>query len=104
MLKYIKTHWSGHTDFIWLIGLNLLGVRFAIHLSGTALTDAPTPIWLILFPMIALILVWQITGTVRAAKSGLDHPDGIFKTIALFTVIMAVIITTTICSIPRPVR
>tara|TARA_R110002096_G_scaffold46032_4_gene123010 strand:- start:2922 stop:3776 length:855 start_codon:yes stop_codon:yes gene_type:complete len=95
IVKHIKTHWAGRADFIWLVSLNLLGLRAAVHFVGGALKNAPIPIWLILFLLISVILIWQIIGSIRAAKSGLDHPDGIFKTIILFIAAMAVIITTT---------
>lgn len=94
MLNYIKSHWTGRADFILLVALNLLGLRVVIHFLGTALQNAPIPIWLILFLCIAIILIWQVVGAVRAAKRGLDHPDGIFKTIALFFVVSAITIST----------
>ena len=93
-ITFIKTHWTGRTDFIWLIVVNLFCVRLVIHLIGINLINAPAGIWYVLFPFMVLALIWQIIGTARAAKSGLDQPDGIFKIIALFVAIMAVIITT----------
>jgi hypothetical protein len=90
--KHIKTHWTGRTDFIWLIAINLFAVHIAIHLIGGLAHGIA--IWNILFPLIAIILIWQIVGTIRAALYGLDHPDGIFKIIALFGALMVVTIST----------
>jgi hypothetical protein len=93
LLNFIKTHWIGRTDFIWLIVINLLGIRVAIHMIG-AFADGIKIIWLILFPLITIIVIWQVVGTIRAARAGLDHPDGIYKIIALFFALNAIIIST----------
>ena len=94
MRNYIKNHWTGHTDFIWLIVINLLAVRLAIALVGMAAQNVPIPIWVIIFPVIIITVLWQLIGTTRAAKHGLDHPDGIFKVIALFCVATGITIST----------
>jgi hypothetical protein len=90
----ITQHWSGNADFVWLILINLLGIRFAVHLVGNLNGSAPIWFWIIQFVMICFITLWQIIGTYRAGKSGMNHPDGIFKIIAMFSVLVAVLITT----------
>jgi hypothetical protein len=92
--NYIKTHWTGHTDFLWLLLLNLLGLRIAIYFAGKVIKNAAVPIWIIVFILIAIVLIWQVVGAIRAAKHSLDHPDGIFKTIALFFAATAITIST----------
>ena len=90
----IKTHWTGNADFIWLVTINLLAVRVAIYLIGMLAQTASKSIWLILFLFIAITVLWQFVGTIRSARNGLDHPDGIFKIIALFFGLTSVIIST----------
>jgi hypothetical protein len=92
--NYVKTHWTGRSDFIWLIAINLVMVRIVIYLICTGAQAAPKPIWNILFTLIAMIVIWQIVGTIRAARRGLDHPDGIYKVIALFIALNMVVIST----------
>lgn len=92
--NYIKSHWTGRADFIWLVALNLLGLRVVIYLLGAAFENAPIPIWLMLFPCIGIVLIWQVVGAIRAAKRGLDHPDGIIKAIAIFFSATAITIST----------
>jgi hypothetical protein len=90
----IKIHWAGRTDFIWLVALNLIGVRIIIYKIAMLAHTAPVLIWLILFPLIAITVLWQIVGTFRAARRGLDHPDGIYQVIALFFALNVVMIST----------
>jgi hypothetical protein len=92
--NHIKTHWTGHTYFIWLIAINLIGVRFLTYGIATVFQTASTTIWMVLFPIITIILIWQIKGSIESAKRGLDHPDGIFKLIALFFITTAITIST----------
>ena len=92
MLNFIKTHWSGDADFIRLLLVNLFGLRLVVYLIATLAQNATT-IWLFLFPIFALVAIWQLVGTIRAARSGLDHPDGIYNIIVLFGAINAVMIS-----------
>ena len=84
VINWIKAHWDGKAELIWLIIINLFLVQLVIYGLGLILSDAPNLIWLMFLFGIVAVFTWQLVGSVRHANEALFRPEGIYVVGALF--------------------
>ena len=84
IINWIKEHWNGKTEFIWLLLVNLLLVQIVVYGFGFILSDAPNITWFSYLFGLVVVFIWQLVGAVRHANEALFRPEGIYVVGALF--------------------
>jgi len=83
-VQYLNSHWRGEHPWGQIVLINLLVFRWGVELF------ASLGFWVFLTLSIS-VLVWQVTGSLRAAPRALNDSSGLYSALAIYSGVLFVV-------------